>query len=183
MKLLLVDDHPVVREGLAALLRQAEPGASVLLAGDCEEGLSIAEAHRDLDAVVLDLAMPGMDGMAALPEFGRRRPDLPVIVLSSSEDPRDVRRALGSGALGYVPKSASPKALLAALNFVLAGNIYVPPLMVSEGSSCADIGYASGGPDASLNAKLRSCGWCAADNRIKRSAGRSVYPRRPLRRM
>jgi two-component system nitrate/nitrite response regulator NarL len=132
MKLLIVDDHPVLRQGLAALLRQAGPDTAVLSAGDSGQGLSIAEAHLDLDAVILDLAMPGIDGMAAILEFGKRRPQLPVIVLSSSEDPRDVRRALAFGALGYISKSASPQTLLAALQFVLSGNVYVPTFLLNE---------------------------------------------------
>ena len=140
MKLLIVDDHAIVREGVAAMLRQAGPDTMVLQAGDGAEGVRLAEAHPDLDAVFLDLQMPGADGMSALPEFGRRRPDLPVIVLSSYEDPEDVRRALGLGALGYVPKSALPQTLLSALRLVLAGDIYVPPLMVDAA--------ARGGPSA-----------------------------------
>lgn len=132
MKLLIVDDHPVVREGLAALLRQAGSETTVLLAGDSVQGLALAEAHADLDAILLDLAMPGGDGLAAIAEFGRRRPELPVIILSSSEDPRDVRKALAAGALGYIPKSAPPKTLLAALQFVLAGNVYIPALLAQE---------------------------------------------------
>lgn len=140
MKLLIVDDHAIVREGVAAMLRQAGPDTMVLQAGDGAEGVRLAEAHPDLDAVFLDLQMPGADGMSAVPEFGRRRPDLPVIVLSSSEDPEDVRRALGLGALGYVPKSALPQTLLSALRLVLAGDIYVPPLMVDAA--------ARGGPSA-----------------------------------
>ncbi len=140
MKLLIVDDHAIVREGVAAMLRQAGPDTMVLQAGDGAEGVRLAEAHPDLDAVFLDLQMPGADGMSAVPEFGRRRPDRPVIVLSSSEDPEDVRRALGLGALGYVPKSALPQTLLSALRLVLAGDIYVPPLMVDAA--------ARGGPSA-----------------------------------
>jgi two-component system nitrate/nitrite response regulator NarL len=135
MKLLIVDDHPVLCEGLAALLRQAGPDTAVLLAGDSGQGLSIADAHLDLDAVILDLAMPGIDGMSAILEFGKRRPQLPVIVLSSSEDPRDVRRALASGALGYIPKSASPQTVLAALQLVLSGHVYVPTLLLNETGS------------------------------------------------
>ena len=138
MKVLIVDDHAMVREGLAVLLRQAQTGISIFLAGECEEGLKIAEAHRDLDAVILDLMMPDMSGVAALREFAKRCPEVPVIVLSSSEDPQDVRRAIGSGALGYVPKTASPQTLIAALNFVLAGNVYVPPLLIGEGRPNAD---------------------------------------------
>ena len=135
MKLLIVDDHPVVREGLAALLQQAGPDTTVLVAEDSAQGLGLADAHLDLDAVILDLAMPGSDGMSAILEFGRRKPQLPVIILSSSEDPRDVRRALSSGALGYIPKSATPRTILAALQFVLAGHVYVPTLLADETAS------------------------------------------------
>jgi two-component system, NarL family, nitrate/nitrite response regulator NarL len=132
MKLLIVDDHPVVREGLAALLRQLGPEVTVLLAEGGSQGLDLTNGHPDLDLVVLDLAMPGSDGFAMLREFGRLQPQLPVVVVSSSEDPRDVRRALASGALGYIPKSAPPRTILAAVQFVLAGNVYVPSLLAEN---------------------------------------------------
>ena len=138
MRFLIIDDHPVVRDGVAALLRSAGPDTEVLQACDSDEGLRIVDARHDLDAVFLDLNMPGLGGMPAVQEFGRHRPDLPVIVLSSSEDPSDVRSALAAGALGYVPKSASPQTLLAALQLVLSGNVYVPPLMLeARGASDA----------------------------------------------
>lgn len=130
MKLLIVDDHAILREGLVALLRQFEQGAEVMQASDTAEGLRLAEAHPDLDVVFLDLNIPDQGGMDLIPIFAKRFPQLPVIVLSSSEDPNDVRQALKSGAVGYVPKSASPKNILSALRLVLAGEIYVPPLMV-----------------------------------------------------
>jgi DNA-binding NarL/FixJ family response regulator len=76
--------------------------------------------------------MPGMGGLPAIAEFGRTRPDLPVIVLSSSEDPQNARKALSQGALGYVPKSASQQTLLAAVRLVLNGDLYVPPLILTE---------------------------------------------------
>ncbi|MEP6739823.1 MAG: response regulator transcription factor [Caldimonas sp.] len=135
MKLLIVDDHAILREGLAAMLRQVGPDTVVLQAGDAADGLRTVESEADLDAVFLDLEMPGSGGMSAIPEFGKRRPALPVIVLSSSEDPRDVRRALALGALGYIPKSSPPKALLSALQLVLSGNIYVPPLMLAPAAA------------------------------------------------
>jgi two-component system, NarL family, nitrate/nitrite response regulator NarL len=130
MKLLIVDDHAILREGLVALLQQFEQGADVLQASDTTEGLRLAEAHPDLDVVFLDLNMPDQSGMEIIPVFARRCPQLPVIVLSSSEDPTDVRLALKSGAFGYVPKSASPRNILSALRLVLSGEIYVPPLML-----------------------------------------------------
>jgi two-component system nitrate/nitrite response regulator NarL len=130
MKLLVIDDHPVFRDGLTALLRQTDANTTVLQARDSAEGIQLVEQHDDLDAVFVDLLMPGMGGEATVRELAHRRPDLPVIVLAGSENPRDVRRALGAGALGYVPKSANPQTLLAALRLVLTGNIYVPPFLV-----------------------------------------------------
>jgi two-component system, NarL family, nitrate/nitrite response regulator NarL len=138
MKLLIVDDHPVVRDGLAALLRQLGPEVTVLLAEGGSQGLGHAAGHPDLDLVVLDLAMPDSDGFATLHEFGRLQPQLPIIVVSSSEDPRDVRRALAAGALGYIPKSAPPQTILAAVQFVLAGNVYVPTFLAQNPASMRD---------------------------------------------
>lgn len=129
VKLLIVDDHAIVREALAAMLQQAAPHTTVLQASGGAQGLDLVVAHADLDAVILDLSMPEMGGMAAIREFGRHRPDVPVIVLSSSEDAEDVRRALASGALGYVPKSAPPHTVLSALRQVLSGDVYVPVLL------------------------------------------------------
>ena len=131
MKLLIVDDHPVLREGLATLLLQAGPQTCVLQGRNADEAFALLGQHSDLDVVVLDLVMPGMGGLAVLAEFGRRRPELPVIVLSSSEDPRDARLALAQGALGYVPKSASASTLLAAIGMVMNGELYVPPLILN----------------------------------------------------
>jgi len=137
MKLLVVDDHPLFRDGLAALLRQANPDTQVFQASDSETGMEMAQATGDLDAVFVDLMMPGLAGEAAVKEFARRRPELPVIVLSSSENPSDVKRVLKAGALGYIPKSASAQTVLSALQLVLTGNIYVPPLLAQAADSTA----------------------------------------------
>ena len=131
MKFLIVDDHPVLREGIAALLRRAGPHKRKNLQ-PMPEALRLAEANDDLDVVILDMVLPGMDGLGAIGEFGRVRPEVPVIVLSSSEKAEDARRALASGALGYVPKSASHNTLLAAISLVMDGEVYVPPLILAE---------------------------------------------------
>ncbi len=137
MRFLIVDDHSLLRDGLAALLRQLGPETEVVSAADGGEALELVEAHADLDAAILDLAMPDMDGAAVLEAFAAKRPDLPVIVLSASEKAADVRRVMSLGALGYVPKSASHQTLLAAIELVLSGEIYVPPLLLSEGQAVA----------------------------------------------
>jgi DNA-binding NarL/FixJ family response regulator len=131
MKLLIVDDHAVVREGVAAMLGQAAPGSEILRAESAEAGVVLAGAHADLTAIILDFTMPGLAGAAAIQAFGAARPDVPVIVLSASEDPADVQRAIDAGALGYVPKSATPKTIMLALGLVLQGEMYLPPLLLA----------------------------------------------------
>jgi len=130
VKVLVVDDHAVVREGVAAVLRQLRPDTEVLLAHDAASGMALAAANPDLELVLLDLMLPDAVGMGALEAFGREHPALPVMVLSSSESPDAVRAALALGAMGYVAKSANPETLLAALRLVLSGEVYVPPFMV-----------------------------------------------------
>lgn len=130
MKIMIVDDHALVRQGVSALLEREVGAAQVLQARNCGEALAFAEANDDLDIVLLDLTMPGMDGISALREFARRRPTLPIVVLSASEDPALVRRAFAAGALGYVPKSATAETLLSALQLVLRGETFVPALVL-----------------------------------------------------
>ena len=143
VKLLIVDDHPLFRDGLAALLQQASPDNMVVQATSAEEALQLVD-EQIIDAVFMDLVMPGLCGEPAIREFARRHPDVPVIVLSSSESPSDVRRVLNAGASGYIPKSATAQTVVSALTLVLSGNIYVPPLLVSAATRAAD-SAANGG--------------------------------------
>jgi DNA-binding NarL/FixJ family response regulator len=132
MKLLVIDDHSIVREGLAALLQTFGPDTKVIGAGDGPQALEAVARESGIDIVLLDLALPGMDGMKVLEQLGQRKPGLPVMVLSASEDPAHVRRTMSLGALGYVPKSASPETLMHAIRFVLSGEVYVPPFMLDD---------------------------------------------------
>jgi len=135
MKILVVDDHPIYRKGLVALLDQMEPDIALLQANDAAQALVVIAEHDDLDVVILDLLIPGMDGLRAITEFGQIRPELPVIILSSLENPADVRSALANGALGYVPKSAAEHTLLSAIRMVLNGDVYMPPFVIVEAAS------------------------------------------------
>lgn len=131
MKILIVDDHAVVLEAMALMLARLIPGAEPVTARDEGEAMRLAAA-RPFDVVLLDLFMPGVGGVEALAAFRSGHPALPVIVLSSSLDPEDARRALSAGAQGYVPKSADPKTLAGAIRMVLDGDVYVPPLLLSR---------------------------------------------------
>jgi two-component system nitrate/nitrite response regulator NarL len=135
MRILIVDDHPIYRKGLVALLDQMEPDVALLQANDAAQALAIIAERDDLDVVILDLLIPGMDGLRAIAKFGQIRPELPIIILSSSENPADVRSALANGALGYVPKSAAEHTLLSAIRVVLNGDVYVPPFVMVETAS------------------------------------------------
>jgi DNA-binding NarL/FixJ family response regulator len=135
--MLVVDDHAVLRQGLAALLVDSGAARQVLHAADQAQGLALLAAHGDLDAILLDLKLPDSDGLGAITAFAQQNPSVPIIIVSASEAPSDVRRALELGALGYVPKSASPETLLSAVRLVLSGSIYVPPLMLDAGEDNA----------------------------------------------
>ncbi|MGZ6019102.1 MAG: response regulator transcription factor [Phenylobacterium sp.] len=135
--MLVVDDHAVLRQGLAALLIDSGAAREVLHAADQAQGLALLTGHPDLDAILLDLKLPDSEGLSAISAFGQQNPSVPIIIVSASEEPADVRRALELGALGYVPKSASPETLISAIRLVLSGAIYVPPLMLEAGDDHA----------------------------------------------
>jgi two-component system, NarL family, nitrate/nitrite response regulator NarL len=128
MKLLIVDDHSILREGLAEILRQSGTDTEVLQARDIEDGIAVVERNFDLSAIFLDLSFPDANGLLAIARF-RAIADAPIIILSSSEDPSIARQAFALGARGYVAKSASAHSLVAALHHVVAGEIYLPPFL------------------------------------------------------
>ncbi len=128
LRLLVVEDHALVREGLVRLLGQVEPGVTVLEAADFETALTLLENEEgEFDLVLLDLALPGIDGFAGLDILRRRFPAMPVAVVSAYDDVPTVTRVLNLGASGFIPKAFSGEALLAAVRDVLAGNIFRPP--------------------------------------------------------
>jgi len=132
MRYLIVDDHSVVREGVAALLRQSATDVEIFHAGDYAAALKVLADQPDIDILFLDLMLPDVGGLDALRSLGERYPGLPVVILSSSQDPGDAHRALAMGALGYVPKTTNTATFLAALRLILAGGIYVPPFAIAE---------------------------------------------------
>ncbi|MEW6590367.1 MAG: response regulator transcription factor [Pseudomonadota bacterium] len=126
MKTLLADDHPLMREGMRQVLSQLDPPVEIVDAHDYPSLFAQTAQHADLDLAVVDLNMPGFVGMRGIAQFRSRFPDIPLVVLSASESPHDVRSALEAGALGFIPKSAPAPEMLAALRRVLAGDLYVP---------------------------------------------------------
>ena len=126
MRVLIADDHPMVRDALARTLREIEPTAEVQQADDFDTLLRLA-LDGSSDLVLLDLNMPGMGGIAGLQRLRARLPTLPVVVASGQDDAATIRAVLAAGAAGFIPKSERPEVLLGALRLVLAGGVYVPP--------------------------------------------------------
>ena len=126
MKILVVDDHALVREGLRQVLKGLEEPLDVLQAGTCAQAFALAQTHADLDLVLLDYHLPDMNGLEALAVFGQRHPELPIVLLSGSANVQIMRQVLQSGAAGFVTKSCVSDELLRAVRSVLGGNIYMP---------------------------------------------------------
>jgi DNA-binding NarL/FixJ family response regulator len=126
LKLLVVEDHALVREGLVRLLRQIENGAQIFEAADFEAALTVLEHQGEFDLVLLDLALPGIDGFAGLDILRRRYPAMPVAVVSAFDDLPTVTRVMNLGASGFIPKAFSGESLLAAVREVLDGKLFRP---------------------------------------------------------
>jgi|SRR5882757_5267509 len=133
LKVLVIDDHPLVQEGVSAALETLADDVTVMSARDGEQGLGLAAENPDLDLVLLDLALPGISGFNLIGKLHEKLPSLPVVVLSALEDPENVRHAINAGAMGFVPKSAATKVLIEVLQQVLEGNVTVPLALQSSG--------------------------------------------------
>lgn len=125
-RILIVDDHPLYREGLASALRAHLPDIDVLGAGSAEEGLAELNRHPEVEAVLIDLRLPGMDGIAALSIYAERFPTVSRLMVSGHEGAEVVRRAFDAGASGFIPKSLSVEAVADAVRRVLSGGVFAP---------------------------------------------------------
>lgn len=152
MKILVVDDHPLVREALREHLRQLDQAVEVLEARNSHEALGLAERHPDLDLVLLDLNLPDATGFSALTTLRERYPAIPVVVLSANDERHTVFEALDKGAMGFLPKTATTQVMLSALRLVLSGGTYVP----AEAFSLRAVGDAGAAVDAGADARPKT---------------------------
>lgn len=127
MKLLIVDDHGLVREGLKAILGQSELQAQCLEAWDEMSIWQCLQQHPDVNLVLLDIQLPGLSGMELLKRIVKEHPAMPIIMLSADHDSDTVSQALQLGASGFMPKNSLNQVLISAIRLVMAGGIYIPP--------------------------------------------------------
>lgn len=135
MKILIADDHALYRKGVRDLLSQLDANTiEILEAGDWQTALALMAQHPDSTLAVIDLHMPGMQAFEGLRTFLDQVETVPVVVISASESPLDMKRALDAGAMGYIVKSETAAVMASALRLVLAGGIYVPPRLIQSSS-------------------------------------------------
>lgn len=126
MKVLVIDDHPLIVEALRDMLRQLAQDVEVHDARTAADGRRLVAAHPDTGLLLLDLSLPDADGFDVLEALHRAHPAVPVVVLSAADHRANVLRAIDLGAMGFIPKASSSQVMLQALRLVLSGGVYLP---------------------------------------------------------
>lgn len=127
LRILIADDHPMFRAALRYALGEIAPGAGIVEVASQSALEAAIGSGEEFDLAMLDLMMPGAMGFSSLVYARGERPELPVVIISSNEHPRTIRRAQQFGASGFVPKSAPAAMLAQAVGAVLAGEVWFPP--------------------------------------------------------
>lgn len=129
MRILIADDHRLIIEAVSGKL--AELGSDIVIVSAVDVPSLLKMVTEPLDLALIDLSMPGADGLGHIHEVRRRNPGLPIIVLSGHEDPGIMRAVLDCGAQGFIPKAYSPAVMVSAVRLVMAGGVYVPPMLLT----------------------------------------------------
>jgi DNA-binding NarL/FixJ family response regulator len=139
MKVLLVDDHVLIRQAMRGVLKKLRRDAVLIEASTGADAMRIVAEQPDIDLVLLDLALPDRNGFSAFVELRERSPTLGIVVLSATQDPANVRRALDLGARGYIPKSAEGAVIMNALRLILSGGTFIPPEILAADDPSSQI--------------------------------------------
>lgn len=134
MRIVLADDHDLVRDTIEEFLKRLDKEIEVLHAATLPQALELIRTSPSLDLVMLDLKMPGMNGLAGLKSARDARPGVPVVILSGETAADTIRNALQAGAAGFLPKTMRASAMVNALRLILAGERYVPDILLSDPS-------------------------------------------------
>jgi len=132
MKILLIDDHALFRDGLLLVLGGLDASIETFEAGSYESAEIIMHEQPDLDMILLDLGLPGTSYLDALQGIRQQLPAALIVILSGTEDHKMVEAALQNGAQGYIPKSSSAKIMLSALQLIISGGTYVPSQILQK---------------------------------------------------
>ena len=126
-RFIIVDDHPLFRGALSQALRSAFASAEVLEAGSLDQLTERLEAAGEIDLILLDLSMPGVHGVSGLLYLRAQHPEVPVVIVSASDDAATIRQCLDCGASGFIPKSQPVERIREAIRRIIDGEIWLPP--------------------------------------------------------
>ena len=140
-RIVIADDHALVRGGLAQLVKLIEEDVEIIETSDFDQTLDLLSKGLSVDLLLMDLLMPGMNGMEGIKQICKDWPDVPVVVVSVREQIAAIRSALAAGAMGYIPKTSSPEVMMSAIKLVLSGGVYVPPHVLGSTSLRDEQGY------------------------------------------
>ena len=135
MKILVVDDHSLFREGLVYVLNRLEGDIKIIEASNYEQATAHLHNNSDLDLALCDLSMPDKDGFTLINYCRKYFPLVSVVVLSASKEQSDLKRALDSGVLGFIPKETTSEVMLSALRLIMAGEVYIPASMTQHSNN------------------------------------------------
>ena len=133
MKILIVDDHALVREGLAQVLQNLSPDLQLLQAKDGAQALATLLPHQDMDLVLLDYQLPDSNGLDVLRDIGNIQPALPVLMMSGQCTEQVMRQALQLGALGFISKAGASEEFLHGVQRALQGEVVIPQALLESG--------------------------------------------------
>jgi DNA-binding NarL/FixJ family response regulator len=140
IKVLMVDDHALFRDGMRYVLQQLADEVEVIDSGNFVDGMKQAASNPDLDLALLDLHMPGSDGVKSIQAFHESNPSIPLVVVSGSDQREDIEKVMEYGAMGFISKMSSSKMMLSALRMVLDGGVYLPPQLLQQAMQGLDQG-------------------------------------------
>ena len=140
IKVLMVDDHALFRDGMRYVLQQLADEVEVIDSGNFVDGMKQAANNPDIDLALLDLNMPGSEGVKSILVFHETNPGIPLVVVSGSDQREDIEKVMEYGAMGFISKLSSSKIMLAALRMVLDGGVYLPPQLLQQAMAGLDQG-------------------------------------------
>ncbi len=132
MKILLVDDHTLFRDGLKLVLQKIADDVLISECGTCADAYEIIKKSDGFDLILLDVGLPVISGMDGLQEFRKLDPSAPIVFLSGSDDQNLIRKALNLGVMGYIPKTLNSEIMLQAIHLILKGGRYVPDNVLQD---------------------------------------------------
>ena len=141
-KIVIADDHALVRGGLELVVKMAVPNTEIFQANSFDETINVLNENFSIDLVLLDLMMPGM-WKDSIQSITKKFPDVPIVIVSVKEDFESIHNSISLGASGFIPKTSAPEVTISAIQLVLAGGVYIPPHVLKPQTDTTELNEKS----------------------------------------